>query len=116
MGSSADQMVTSCTFGAVDAEPEDSGLVQVGAQPVELDEQTLSDDICLELRPMFAWAGQWPPPQPLCVSRFVGGIFPAWRRRRRTWFGTVMCNMTSFITAKTRPSGTWRMHTTPLSE
>ena len=61
MGPSADRMVTSHTFGAVDAEPEDSGLAQVGAQPVELDEQTLSDDVCLELRPMFAWAGRWPP-------------------------------------------------------
>ena len=67
MGPSADQTVTSRTFGAVDAEPEDSGLAQVGAQPVELDEQTLSDDVCLELRPMFAWAGQWPPhPTLMC--------------------------------------------------
>ena len=62
MGPSADWMVTSRTFRAVDAEPEDSGLAQVRVQPVEL-----SDDVCLELRPMFAWAGRWPPrPTLMC--------------------------------------------------
>ena len=67
MGPRANRAVTSRTFGDVDAEPEDSGSAQVGAQPVELDEQTWSEDVCLELRPMFAWAGRWPPhPTPRC--------------------------------------------------
>ena len=56
-----DQTVTSCVFGDVDAEPEDSGSAQVRVELVELDEQTLSENVCLELRPMFAWAGWWPP-------------------------------------------------------
>ena len=61
MGPRVDRTVTSRTFGAADAEPEDSGSAQVRVELVELDEQTLSDDVCLELRPMFAWAGRWPP-------------------------------------------------------